>query len=127
MKQLANIIHLAPSFRVSSVTGNTMVMKSGFTADKFPTYNDVEPSIESSRKAAGILYTFQLKVGIDKLSDAQKQTYANNAPVILNMFDADTGANVIIGTPTAPALISVNPGVNTDQLVIEYASKTPVL
>jgi len=127
MRQFANYIHLAPSFRVSSVTNNTVVMKSGFTPDRFSTHNEVEPQEEVSSKTAGKLYNFQVKVFTDKLTDAQKNIYANNAPVILTLLDVETVDQVIIGTPDAPAVISFVPGTNHDQMVIDYASKTPVL
>ena len=127
MRQFANYIHLAPSFRVSSVTNNTVVMKSGFTPDRFSTHNEVEPQEELTAKAAGKLYNFQVKLYVDKLTDAQKNIYANNAPVILILLDVETVDQVIIGTPDAPAVISFVPGPNHDQLVIEFASKTPFL
>jgi len=127
MRQFANYVHLAPSFRVSSVTNNTVVMKSGFTPDRFSTHNEVEPQEELTSKAAGKLYNFQVKLYVDKLTDAQKNIYANNAPVILILLDVETVDQVIIGTPDAPAVISFVPGTNHDQMVIEYSSKTPVL
>jgi len=127
MRQFANYFHIAPSFRVSSVTANAVVMKSGFTLDKFFTHNEVEPQEEVNKKTAGVLYTFQVKLAVDKLTDAQKNIYANNAPVILTLLDVETVNRVNIGTPDSPAVISFISGTNYDQLVVEYTSKTPVL
>lgn len=127
MRQFANYFHIAPSFRVSSVTNSTVVMKSGFVQDKFFTHNEMEPQEEASKKAAGILYNFQVKIAVDKLTDAQKNIYANNAPVILTLLDVETVDKVIIGTPDSPAIISFIPGTNYDQLLVEYTSKMPVL
>lgn len=127
MRQLANYFHIAPAFRVSSVANNTLVMKSGFTADKFFTRNDIEPSEDTAKSAAGILYKFKLTAAIDKLTDPQKNFYANDAPVIAMLLDAETAEHVVIGTPDNPARVTCIPGVDHDQLVIEYSSKTPVL
>ena len=127
MRQFANYFHIAPSFRVSSVTANNMVMKSGYTADKFFTVNEVEPTEDTNRKAAGVLYNIKVTLAIDKLTDAQKNYYSNNAPVIVALLDVETVNRVIIGNPESPAMVTHIPGVNHDQLVIEYASKTPVL
>jgi hypothetical protein len=102
-------------------------MKSGFTQDKFITLNEVEPQEEVSKKAAGVLYNFSVKLAVDKLTDAQKNFYANNAPVILTLLDVETSTKLIIGTPDSPAIVSFIPGTNHDQIVIEYFSKSPVL
>lgn len=127
IRQFANYIKLAPSFRVSSVTNNTVIMKGGFTEDKYETYNDVEPTEEINAKSAGNLYKFQVKVYIDKLTNAEKDIYANNAPVIITLLDAETTDKLIVGIPDKPATISFIAGINLDQLIIEYTSKTPVL
>jgi hypothetical protein len=102
-------------------------MKSGFTLDRFRTYNELEPTEEVSKKAAGPLYSFKVMAAVDKLTDAQKEIYAHNAPVILQLLDVETVDKVIIGSPSSPAVVSFIPGTNQDQLVIEFASKTPVL
>ena len=127
MRQFANYIFLAPSFRVSSVTSESVIMKSGFTQDRFLTHNEVEPSEESVRKPGGMLYNFQVKVFVDKLSEARKKIYGSNAPVIATLMDVESVDKLIVGTPESPAVISLVPGTNHDQLVIEWASKTPVL
>lgn len=127
MRQFANYIHITPSFRVSSVTNNTVVMKSGYTQDRLLCPSDFSPTEEVDKKAAGILYNFQVKCTVQKLTEAQKNFYANNAPVILTLLDVETVNKIIIGTPDMPAQVSFIPGVEYDQLVIEHSSKTPVL
>jgi hypothetical protein len=102
-------------------------MKTGFTMDRFRTYNELEPTEEVNKKAAGPLYSFKVMAAVDKLTDAQKEIYAHNAPVILQLMDVETVDKVIIGSPSSPAVVSFIPGTNQDQLVIEFASKTPVL
>jgi hypothetical protein len=102
-------------------------MKSGFTMDRFIVHNEVEPTEEVSKTAAGPLYKFKVPVYVDKLSDAQKAIYANNAPVVAKLLDVETVDHLVIGTPTDPAVISFIPGTNHDQLLIEFASKMPVL
>jgi hypothetical protein len=127
MRQFANYIHIAPAFRVSSVTGSTVVMKSGFTQDRFICQNEVEPVEEPDRKAAGILYNFKVSVAVEKLTDAQMKVYGNDAPVILTLLDVETVDRVIVGTKKMPASISVTSGTNHDILTIQYSSKTTVL
>lgn len=127
MRQFANYFHIAPSFRVSSVIANNMVMKSGYTADKFFTINEVEPEEETQRKAAGSLYSIKVTLAVNKLTDAQKNYYANSAPVIVALLDVETTEKVIIGSTESPAIITLIPGVNHDQLVVEFSSKMPVL
>jgi len=102
-------------------------MKSGFTQDRFIVHSEIEPSEEVSKKAAGPLYSFQVKAWVDKLTAEQKAIYANNAPVIATLLDVETVDHVVIGIPDSPAVISFVPGANHDQLVIEYFSKTPIL
>lgn len=127
MRQFANYIKITPSFRVSSVTGSTVVMKSGFSEDTFICHNDVEPEQETDRKSAGILYQTKVKLRVSKLSTSQKNIYGHNAPVILTLFDAGTNDKVIVGDPDTPALVTFTPGIENDLLVIEHSSKTEVL
>lgn len=127
MRQFANYIHIAPAFRVSSISNNAPVMKSGFTMDRFATRNEVEPTEEVSKNAAGPLYSIKVMAAVDKLTDAQKEIYAHNAPVVLQLMDVETVDKLIIGSPSSPAVVSFIPGTQNDQLVIEYQSKVPVL
>jgi hypothetical protein len=127
MRQFANFIKLTPSFRVASVTDGVVLMKSGYTEDKFPAYDNIEPSEKADRNDAGILYNIQVKAVVDKLTSSQKGYYGNGSPVIATMVDAATGETVIIGDTDTPAVVSYIPGQVYDQLVIDYASKTPVL
>jgi hypothetical protein len=102
-------------------------MKPGYTMDRFIVYNEVEPTEDVSRKASGQLYNFKVPVHVAKLSDAQQAVYANNAPVVVMLLDVEKVDHLVIGTPTDPAVISFIPGANQDQLVIELASKSPIL
>ncbi len=127
MRQFANFIKITPSFRVSSVTGSMVVMKSGFSEDSFITHNDIEPEQDQSRKSAGLLYNTKVKAVVDKLTAAQKNIYANNVPVVLTLFNSVTSEKLIVGDPDSPAVISFIPGIEYDQLSIEHSSKTAVL
>lgn len=127
MRQFANYFNIAPTFWVSSVTDTALNMKTGKTATGFITRNEVEPKTDTEDKPAGHIYNFELNAAVEKLTDSEKRIYANNAPIILELIDADTFASKTIGTLENPANITLVPGTDHDELKITFSSTAPIL
>ncbi len=127
MKQFANYISLTPTYHVSNIINNQVIMKPGYEIDKFITSNEVDPEETLDESSAGNLWKFELTISVPKLTDSQKRIYANKVPIILQLYDSDTFEPVIVGMLKTPANVSFISNANYDQLKIQYISKVPVL
>lgn len=127
MNQFANYFNIAPAFRVASASNNTLIIKSGYEPDGFLTRNEVDPKTSTDDTTAGIIYTFELEAAVGKITETERRIYANNPPVILELFNADTHQSILIGTIENPCNIVLIPSLDYDQFKITFSSTTPVL
>jgi hypothetical protein len=126
-RQFANILKIIPVSDVSSVTKNSISLKSGKTFDHFLSRNDISPSEKPKRKNENTLYEFEVDVKTEKLSDSMLSKYTPTRHVILQLID-DAGTPIYIGTKEIPVQLVYRPeNLNVDTLQFSRQSINPVL
>jgi hypothetical protein len=126
-KQYGNYIEIVPLYGVTSVDGNTITLKSGYSMDQINTLNDISPSEEPEKSPAGTLYKFNLTAGIEKLSGTLKERYGANPPVILKIFTAEGNETAVVGSVQNPVRITWTPSPEYDEIALSRSSIFAVL
>jgi hypothetical protein len=125
--QYANYIEIIPAYAVSSISGDAITPKSGYSIDKVDTMNNLEPDETSEDNDAGVLYKFKVSSGVEKFTDTLKQKYGNRCSVILTIFQNDGQQKKVVGTLDNPVQMTWTPKVEHDSLSFSRNSIFAVL
>lgn len=125
MKELCNVFELYLISDVQSFSDQKIVMKPNRTVMKIIA-DDVNLTSKEKTEDAGLLYTIQEDLTIEKVSKSISSIFRTPRSSIL-CFHSNCGDDIWIGSLEFPAKVSITTHLNRDQLKLDCKSSQSLL